>query len=76
MDVSQDSFTEAWTLQNGTGNAAKRSWTPKEGRRSAERLGSLEEIQGQDNGASKKLEARLTDISSEACVQRSKSRWL
>ena len=44
MDVSQDSFTEAWTLQNGTENAAKRSWTPKEGHRSAERLGSLEEI--------------------------------
>lgn len=44
MDVPQGSFTEAQSLQNGTGNAAKESWTAKEGHQSAERLGSLEEL--------------------------------
>lgn len=66
MDAPQGKFTEAWAPQNGTGNAFK------DGHRSAESLGSLEEMQDQDDGVSENLEARLTNISREAPIEGSK----
>lgn len=62
MDVAHGSFTEAQSVQNGTGNAAKKSGLQRRSTRVLRDLGARE-LEGQDSGDSENLKARLTNIS-------------